>query len=198
VDDPSQAELLGFFKALGDASRLKLIGLVAQREHNVRELAERVGLTEPTVSHHLSLLKKVGLVRQRGDGTTHWYVLDPDVLPRLAKRLLSPEEIAGLAGPEAAESDEEAVMNAFVTAGGTLTKIPASRKKRWIILAWLARQFDEGRSYAEKEVNEKLRARHPDFATIRREFIGYRMMARDAGIYRRLPESDWVREVAVA
>ena len=40
------------------------------------------------------------------------------------------------------------------TNGDRLTKIPASRKKRLVILQWLVNQFDLGRTYTEKEVNE--------------------------------------------
>ncbi|MCE9523689.1 MAG: metalloregulator ArsR/SmtB family transcription factor, partial [Alphaproteobacteria bacterium] len=63
--------LLNFFKALAHESRLRLIGFVAEREHSVQELATRMALKEPTVSHHLALLREVGLVSLRQDGTTH-------------------------------------------------------------------------------------------------------------------------------
>ena len=46
------AMLLQFFKALAHESRLRLLGLVATREHSVQELAALVALKEPTVSHH--------------------------------------------------------------------------------------------------------------------------------------------------
>ena len=78
MDTPAQSKLLQFFKALAHESRLKLLGLVAQREHSVQELAALVGLKEPTVSHHLAMLKNLGLVSQRQDANTHWYALEPD------------------------------------------------------------------------------------------------------------------------
>jgi hypothetical protein len=74
---------------------------------------------------------------------------------------------------------------------GRLKTIPASRRKRWVVLKWLARQFDEGRDYPEAEVNAALQRRHWDSATLRRELIGHRMMGREAGVYRRLPEAGW-------
>ena len=77
--------LLQFFKALAHESRLRLLGLVAAREHSVQELAELVALKEPTVSHHLAMLREAGLVRLRPDGNTHWYGLDQKALSRFAR-----------------------------------------------------------------------------------------------------------------
>jgi hypothetical protein len=62
-----------------------------------------------------------------------------------------------------------------------------------VILAWLAQHFDPDRRYPEAEVNQILQARHWDSATLRRELVGYRMLARDRGIYWRLPEDQWVK-----
>ena len=50
--------LLEFFKALGNESRLKIIGLLANREYTVGDLAGELDLKEPTVSQHLSPLAK--------------------------------------------------------------------------------------------------------------------------------------------
>ena len=55
-------KLLGFFKAMADESRLRIIGLLAHRERSVQELAAALDLKEPTVSHHLAILKAQGLV----------------------------------------------------------------------------------------------------------------------------------------
>ena len=194
MDGPDSERLLAFFKALADESRLKLLGLVAQREHSVQELANLVGIKEPTASHHLALLKRLGLVRQRVDGNTRWYALEPDAVAGMARRMLSREQIAGLAGENAPETFEDRVMRAFVTPDGALKEIPAMRKKRRVILAWLVRQFDADRRYPEAVINDELKRRHWDCATLRREFIGYRMMAREDGIYWRLPEAGWAAD----
>ena len=88
------------------------------------------------------------------------------------------------------------MLETFIAPDGMLRSIPASRKKRWAVLAWLVRQFEDGRRYSEAEINAHLLERHPDSATLRREFIGYKMMARESGVYWRLPERDWVSEAA--
>ena len=196
MDSEEPVEMLDVFKALAHESRLKLLGLVAQREHSVQELATRVELKEPTVSHHLALLKKVGLVTRRPDGNTHWYALAPDAIVDLARRLATPQGIAGLAARPTGEPLDWAakVVETFVGPDGRLKSIPAQRKKRWAILAWLVRRFEEGRRYPEKALNAILLERHWDSATLRRELIGYRMMARESGVYWRLPEDGWVDE----
>jgi DNA-binding MarR family transcriptional regulator len=191
-------DLLLFLKALADRSRLRLLGLLAQREHSVQELAALAGLKEPTVSHHLSMLKRLGLVSQRQDANTRWYALEPDAITALAKRLSSPEQIALLAGASPASDWQAKVIETFVAPDGKIRSIPASRKKRWALLAWLVRQFDEDHRYPEKEINARLLARHWDSATLRREFIDYRMMARERGSYWRLPESHWVAETGAS
>jgi hypothetical protein len=188
---PAQAEeLLKFFKALAHESRLKLLGLVAQREHSVHELAAAVGVSEPTASHHLAMLRELGLVSRRADGNTHWYGFVPDALAVMAKQVLTREGVARLAETPARNS-AEAVLANYLGADGRLTGIPAARKKRWVVLAWLARKFGEGRDYPEREVNELLKQFHDDPATLRREFIGYRMMERAGGVYRRVAEAGW-------
>lgn len=183
-------DLLKFFKAMAHESRLKLLGLVAQREHSVQDLAAAVGVSEPTASHHLAMLRELGLVSRRTDGNTHWYSYVPDALAGLAKQVLSREGVAKFAATPPRNSPEAIVAN-YLGEDGKLTHIPAQRKKRYAVLSWLVRKFDEDRPYTEREVNELLQRFHWDSATLRREFIGYRMMEREKGIYRRISDFDW-------
>jgi len=117
-------------------------------------------------------------------------------IANLAKQVLSREQIAGLASDADPADWQAKVLETFISPDGALKSIPASRKKRWAVLAWLVRLFEDGRRYTEAEINARLLERHWDSATLRREFIGYKMMAREAGIYWRLPEQDWVSETA--
>jgi hypothetical protein len=86
---------------------------------------------------------------------------------------------------------EAKVLSSYVGADGKLAAIPASRRKRLIVLKWLARQFQPDRRYREAEVNEIIQRRHWDAATLRREMIGYGMMGRENGIYWLCPETEW-------
>lgn len=179
---------LSFFKALAHESRLHIVGLLVQREHSVQELARLVNLKEPTISHHLAVLKDAGLATLREDGNTHWYSLDAKTLSAHAKSILVKDKLAELA--TAGGTDDKAVLN-YLTPGGRLKVFPASIKKRRPILRWLARHFEEGRNYAEAEVNAIIERRHNDFESFRREMVGFNMLARKDGIYWRIAESEW-------
>jgi DNA-binding transcriptional ArsR family regulator len=183
------SDLLTFFKALAHESRLKLVGLLADRERSVQELASLVALKEPTVSHHLAMLREAGLVRLRQDGNTHWYALETKTLASRAKTMLQTEKLAELVA--AGGTSDKLVLN-YLTPEGRLKVFPASIKKRRPILRWLARHFEEGRTYSEAEVNATIERRYHDFETFRREMVGYKMLARKSGMYWRLPEAEWV------
>lgn len=187
MPDPDLSPLLSFFKAMANESRLRIVGLLAQRERTVQELADVLELKEPTVSHHLAVLKGLGLVSVRPDGVMRWHALKPGALTEMNRRLL--DQDAAAMAPEA--SWEERVLTNFLDRDGRLKTIPASRRKRWIVLRWLAEQFAPDRCYLEAEVNETIQRRHWDSATLRRELVGHRMMARDGGVYWRLPEAEW-------
>ncbi len=190
--DPASALLL-LFKSLADESRLKIIGLLAAGEHNVQELAKLLKLKEPTVSHHLANLREAGLVQMRTDGNTHWYRLDFETLRAVSRTALTRERLATLANDLDANDWERKVLSNFMD-GERIKDIPVARKKRWAILKWLATRIDADAVYTENQLNEIIKRHHWDTATLRREMIGYRMLTRSKGIYRRLPESEWRSE----
>jgi predicted transcriptional regulator len=193
MSDADLATLLAFFKAMANESRLRIVGLLAMRERSVQELAELLELKEPTVSHHLTALKALGLVSARSEGVTHWHALKLETLTALNRGLLDQAGAVSVSREvHAAHGGWEAkVLATFVGPDGQLTAIPAGRRKRQIVLKWLAEQFENERRYREAEVNQILQRRHWDCATLRRELIGYGMMAREGGVYWRCPEDQW-------
>jgi hypothetical protein len=182
--------LLRFFKVLANESRLKLIGVLSQRECSVEELAALLRLQEPTVSHHLNKLKELHLVEMRPEGSTHLYRLNTEALRELNKAMFTEDQMASLVDQVKPEAWEDKVLKNFLD-GDRLVEIPASRKKRLVILRWLVRKFQPGVTYPEHEVNETIQRYHPDYATLRRELIGYQMMQRENGCYWQLPEAVW-------
>lgn len=176
--------LLTFFKVLADESRLRILGTLANRSCSVEELAEALQLKPPTVSHHLAKLKALGLVGMRAEGNSHVYWLDGEALRGLSKELLTAEKMATLV-PDSADLYDRKVLKDFLE-GERLKEIPASRKKREVILRWLVEHFEPGVRYPEAQINELIKRHHPDFATLRREFIGHQLMAREKGVYWRL------------
>ena len=193
MSDADLSSLLAFFKVMANESRLRIVGLLASRERSVQELAELLELKEPTVSHHLAALKALGLVSARPEGVTHWHALKLETLTALNRGLL--DQAGGVAvSREVHETHggwEAKVLATFLDHEGKLTAIPASRRKRQIVLKWLVEQFEADRRYREVEVNELIQRRHWDCATLRRELIGYGMMDREAGVYWRRPEAEW-------
>lgn len=79
------------FKALGDPTRLRLISIVAAsagQEACVCDLTEPVGLSQPTVSHHLRILTEAGFLSRSKRGSWAYYSLVPGSLEKLAAALL--------------------------------------------------------------------------------------------------------------
>lgn len=179
------ARILSFFKALSDESRLKIVGALAANERSVEELATLLALRAPTVSHHLAKLKEVGLIEMRSEGTTHLYRLKTTEMRALARQVLALETIESFSEDVISDAWERKILGDFFE-GQRLKEIPASRKKREVILRWLAERFRFGKRYPEKEVNAIIGRHHPDFATLRRELIGARLLARESGVYWRM------------
>jgi ArsR family transcriptional regulator len=86
--EPEEAELLaGRFKALADPTRLRLISLVAAHEGHeacVCDLTEPVGLSQPTVSHHLKILVDAAVLTREQRGKWAYYRLVPETLNALS------------------------------------------------------------------------------------------------------------------
>jgi predicted transcriptional regulator len=173
-------ELLGFFKALGDEKRLKIVGLLAQKSLCVEELAAILGLSAATVSHHLRKLVDAGLVQASAEGYYNVYSLRAETLREMSKRFLSAETFQETARVLDMGSYDRKVLRDYLE-DGRLKTIPAQRKKRDVILRYILQEFEPGRRYAESEVNEIISRFHEDYATIRREFIIKRMMDREGG-----------------
>ncbi len=95
LDEGQAAELAKVFKALGDPVRLRLMSMIASRgeggEVCVCELTPAFDLSQPTISHHLKLLRQAGLIDCERRGTWVYYWVLPGVLDRLAVFLTTPQ-----------------------------------------------------------------------------------------------------------
>jgi ArsR family transcriptional regulator, arsenate/arsenite/antimonite-responsive transcriptional repressor len=84
---PEAVDIAAMFKALADPARLQLLALIKSSENGeacVCDLTEPVGLSQPTVSHHLKVLADAGLVRREKRGIWAWYALVPERLAEIA------------------------------------------------------------------------------------------------------------------
>ncbi|WP_210583463.1 helix-turn-helix transcriptional regulator [Streptomyces sp. GESEQ-35] len=88
LDEDQAADLAKVFKALGDPVRLRLMSMIASRgeggEVCVCELTPAFDLSQPTISHHLKLLRQAGLIDCERRGTWVYYWVLPGVLDKLA------------------------------------------------------------------------------------------------------------------
>jgi hypothetical protein len=79
--------------------------------------------------------------------------------------------------------DREAVLRAFLADDGSLRSIPTKIRKRLVVLDRLAQEFEPGERYAETDVNNRLRAFHPDVAALRRYLVEEGFLDREGGVY---------------
>jgi AraC-like DNA-binding protein len=171
-------QLLMFFKAMADANRLKILGLLAQENLSVEQLAGLLKLSSSTMSHHLS---ESGLVSARANSYYNIYQLEPKALESIAQHLLAKETLPTIAAEVDMDAYDRKVLADFTLPDGRLKTIPAQRKKLDVVLRFLASSFDPGVQYSEKEVNAILSRYHQDTASLRRELVGMGLLARSSG-----------------
>jgi predicted transcriptional regulator len=174
-------ELLSFYKALADANRLKIVGLLARHEYSVEELAALLDLRPSTVSHHLAKLAEAGLVSAHTESYYNVYRLEQKALEDRTRRLLSREELSSVVAELDLDTYDRKVVADYSRADGSLKTIPAQRKKLEAILRYVVRAFEPGKRYTERQVNEMLAKYHEDTASLRRELVGYGLMQREGG-----------------
>ena len=153
-------------RLLLDPDRLAVAGALASREMTTKEVVDATGRSQRVVLTAIGDLRAAGLVAVGGED----YAIDTAALrdaARAAADLDVPmDPIIGYG----MTADEQAILRRFFS-GRTLTEIPANRAKRQVLLQRLALEFDVGRRYTEREVNEILFAFHPDWSTLRRYLV---------------------------
>ena len=174
-------ELVTFFKALADANRLKIVGLLAEKPYSVEELAALLQLKPSTVSHHLSKLAEAELVSSRAESYYSIYQLDKKMLEEKSRSMFSQTELSNVAAEVDADAYDNKVIKDYSKRDGSLKTLPAQRKKLEAILRHVVQAFEMGKRYSEKRVNEILSQYHDDTATLRRELVGYGLMQREGG-----------------
>ncbi len=179
--------IVKIFKAIADESRLSILAHLSSGPASVTDLAELTSLKPPTVSHHLSVLAGAGLVQAERRSTTRLYSFVPSGLDEARRSLSGDPGLSAFSDDDTLESWERKVLSVFLD-GETIKQIPASEKKRMVLVRWIATKFDGDRDYPEKEVNEIIKRHHVDSAYFRRAMVDTGIMMRSKGIYRKLPE----------
>ncbi|MFZ7942827.1 metalloregulator ArsR/SmtB family transcription factor [Neobacillus sp. 19] len=185
-------KIVGFHKALGDLTRIRIIGLLQQGPLHGQAIAGKLGLKPPTITHHMTKLREVGLIREQRDKNTIYFSLNTKTLENSAKAILT----VGTGGESSLEmsvtaEERTAIINNFFTKEGKLKNYPAQRKKKLVVLSHIVKGLDFGKVYQEKEINEYLKQFHEDYATLRRELIMCQYMYRENNLYELNPVELW-------
>lgn len=183
----TETQALSLFKCLADRSRLQILKSLSQEDMYVERLAERLGLTPPTISFHLKKLADAGAVKSYKTQYYTMYTLEKSVFMTTILELIQEKSDEAELQRQRDEAYRKKVIDTFFEYG-KLKSIPTQKKKERIVLEELVKAFEPGRRYSEREVNIILADYHDDFCTLRRDMIGEKLMERDMQIYWRITE----------
>lgn len=181
----TEQQALALFKCLADKSRLQILKSLAQEDMYVERLAERLGLTPPTISFHLKKLADAGAVRSYKTQYYTMYALEKSVFMTTILDLIRAKSDEADLQRQRDEAYRKKVLDSFFEYG-KLKAIPTQQKKERIVLEELVKSFEVGRTYTEREVNIILADFHDDFCTLRRDMIVEKLMGRDMQTYWRI------------
>ena len=182
----TEENAIKLFKCLADKSRLQILKSLAVEDMYVERLAERLSLTPATISFHLRKLSEIDAVKSYKTQYYTMYSLCQDTFAVKILDILKEQSDEADLQEKREQAYRKKVIDAFFEYG-KLKSIPAQRKKERIVLEEIAKSFEPGRIYSEREVNIIIADFHDDFCTIRRDMISERLMDRDDRGYWRQP-----------
>ena len=178
----TETQALMLFKCLSDRSRLQILKSLAMEDMYVERLAERLGLTPPTISFHLKKLADAGAVKSYKTQYYTMYALEKSVFMTSLLDLIQEKSDEAELQKQRDEAYRKKVIDTFFEYG-KLKSSPMQKKKERIILEEIVKSFEPDHRYTEREVNIILADFHDDFCTLRRDMIGEKLLARDHQIY---------------
>jgi biotin operon repressor len=177
-------EAISFFKCLSDKSRLAILKSLMEEDMYGERLAERLGITSATVSFHLKKLEDAGAVYSYKDQYYTMYSINKDIFEVSILEILKEKTSESELQKERDEAYRNKVIGAFFEYG-KLKSIPTQLKKERIVLEEIAKSFEAGKKYSEKEVNEIIKGFHEDFCTIRKDMVQEGLLLREKSVYRK-------------
>jgi biotin operon repressor len=187
--------VVAFYKTMGDPTRIRIVAILAKGPLHGQAIAGKLGLSAPTITHHLKKLRDIHVVYDRRVKNTIYFYLNESLINQQAKVFTELLEKKGKELDEMVESsiERQKIIENFFMKNGKLKNIPAQRKKKLIVFEHMVRGLKIGEKYEEKQLNEYIKQFHDDYATIRREFIINHYMFRENGIYELNPEEMWAK-----
>lgn len=176
---------LEIFKCLADNSRLRIINSLMIEPMYVELLAERLDLSTSTVSFHLKKLMEANIVSCKKEQYYAIYSLNEKIFSMNLKDLIKDNRNEEEMLNQREKKYKEKVIESFFKYN-KLKEIPVQKKKKQIVLEKIIESFERDRTYTEKEVNLMIADFYDDFCTIRRDLVGFNLMERKDGIYKRI------------
>jgi len=180
---PDVDQAVDLFKVLADPVRLRILGLLVEEERCGQELAQMLHLSPGTVTHHLQMLRGLDLLIEERRPPYTYVKLDYAKLRESIVPFLKKERVQQFAAGPDVGREKRQVLHAFFD-GPKLKSIPAQRRKKEIVFEEILRRLPAADSFTEADLSRRIEEIHPDFCTIRREFIMGRYMERQDGVYR--------------
>jgi hypothetical protein len=163
------AEITGL---LADGDRLRVVAALVLGASTVDEVCTVAGLDARGAGTALARLAAAGLVEH----DVHGYRVVEESIRAAARSAGSRRADSGID----TELVSPNVLRAFVR-DGRIVRFPTARPKMRQLLDLVAQDFEPGRRYSEKQVNEVLASWHPDVATLRRSLVDEGFMSRHGG-----------------
>lgn len=189
-------KIVAYHKALSDPTRLRILLLLSKGEVHGHALAEKLNLSQPTVTHHAAKLREAALIMERRDKNTVFFKLNPEFIQEGSEaslKFIFAKGVEEMEEESPENSLKESVLRNFFAKDGRLRQIPSQYKKKLIALQYIVEKLQPGVVYTEKEINEFIKPFHEDYATIRREFIMHQFMYRENDKYELNPQELWTR-----
>lgn len=125
-------KIVNYHKALADPTRMRILLLLSRGEMHGQALAEKLNLSQPTVTHHASKLREAGLIKERRDKNTVFFTLNPELIRQYAEATVrfifekgeGEEELS-----EVNETLEATVLRNFFPRTASCVKFPRSTRK---------------------------------------------------------------------
>ncbi|HKK72036.1 MAG TPA: metalloregulator ArsR/SmtB family transcription factor [Candidatus Krumholzibacteria bacterium] len=177
-------ELAARFKALGDATRLRILGLLARRARHGEELAAALEISPSTVSHHLKLLRQAGMVSITRENPYVLFRLRPETLRAVGSLLEDPYDLADTLDLPREESVDDDHVGPWLDERGRLRELPTHRLHRQTVLRWVLDQLDPARFYAEAELRLALDAIASEPDALRDLLVDAGFLRKSGSVYR--------------
>jgi hypothetical protein len=184
--------LIALAGALLDTDRLRVAAALASAPANRVELARTTGLSHKNLLRHLGVLQYFGVVRPEGPASE-----PPDDYTRYRLNLRAFQAARQAMGrymrTKPRPADPQQLTLEIFMPGGRLVALPRKRQQLLTVLDQVARRFDAGRQYSEREVNVIIEGVYGDYCTLRRLLVDYGYMSRvgqmsTGGVYELNPD----------